>query len=186
MVLRPHFEEVLDLGFLVTYLLLLVEDEVGGVDGHDENYDEDEGKQPGGEDVVAADKKTGVTRGERVNVEGTTVFLAEGFALFIELFDVGIEGFVAGFEVFEPFKHGVVFDAEVVVVVGAEVGELLAFVVQKMQEFESYRREIVFHDLADFLDAELADGLVAVMVEDHFKVFFGTQRVIYPFRRVSL
>ena len=36
--LRLHFEEVLDLGFLVTYLLLLVEDKVRGCGGYDKNY----------------------------------------------------------------------------------------------------------------------------------------------------
>lgn len=162
LVLRLPLEQLLDLGFLVADLLLLGEDGVGGDDGHEEYYHEGEGEEPGGEDVVTADEETGVARGERVDVEGTAVVGAECLALSGDLFEVGVEVFVAGFEVLESLKHGVVLDAKVVVVVSAEVGQLLALFLQKFHEFWTDGREIIGHDAADFFDAKLADGFVAV------------------------
>ncbi len=96
--------------FLVADLLLLGEDEVGGDDGHEEDCHENKGEEPRREDVETADEEAGVARFERFNVESAAIVGTEGLELCGELFDVGIEGFVAGFEVFESFKHGIVFE----------------------------------------------------------------------------
>lgn len=128
------------MGFLVADLLLLGEDEVGRDDGHEEDCHENKGEEPRREDVETADEEAGVARFERFNVEGAAIVGTEGLELCGELFDVGIEGFVAGFEVFESFKYGIVFDAKVVVIVSAEVGKLLALFLQKFQELGADRR----------------------------------------------